>query len=338
MPYFNQAINLNFRRMNISSLAIYFILPVSVLYGLDFCPEPELNLKTPLPQVEHAFRHIEGIFVETNAEGKVENGLLLLQFNRAKYWDSAVLSVSNAEIEAVSYVFDENPLLSSNEVQNVLFSLTTRYGRPDDSFFLNTFDNEGAVYSPAYGWNSRHGYIVFAHGHFYETPHGTPISCQMTVMGGRQDLSKHFDLRVDAAAECERAAKLAATDTDPMALTKANERLWRTPLMLAALNCDLAEVETLVENGADVAKMDKTGFTVIDILKEQLRRLEAIQPEAKADYASRLLKSGFLEKDVRSLLRIQEAAARDLPKDEQHIEAMRKILEFLERHTGDPSP
>ena len=48
MPYFNQAINLNFRRMNISSLAIYFFLPASVLHGLDFCPDPELHLKAPL--------------------------------------------------------------------------------------------------------------------------------------------------------------------------------------------------------------------------------------------------------------------------------------------------
>ncbi|MBR4613447.1 MAG: hypothetical protein IKO40_12120 [Kiritimatiellae bacterium] len=299
-------------------------------YGYDFSPNDRLALGTPFRDIEQVFSECKEAYVITNELGDVADGMALISFNQKDFWDSAMVDIQNAKVAAVSYVNAIHPFFSSNQVQNVLDSLIRKYGTPVDKFYLYTFGNQGPLFSPAYGWDSENGYIVFAHSLFCETPHGTPFTCQMTVMRSRRDISKYYDFSDNILLEGERAAKIASSGKNSMTLPDTNERLGRTPLMVAAMHGDLDKVKSLLQKGADVVETDKTGFTLIDILREYLRRIEAIQPEAKADYADKIEQSGFLEKDVRRLLRIADEATRDLPKEKSQIEALKQILTFIE--------
>lgn len=312
------------------SLAISSFLVAALSYGADFSPDERLALGTSFREIERIFPGRKEAYISTNESGLVESGLVMVSFNETNFWDSVMLDIKNSRIAAASYVNAIHPFLSLTEVQAVLECLKAKFGIPADRIWLYTFDRLGPVCSPAYGWDVGEHYVVFAHSPFGYTSNGSHFQCQMTVMPSRRNISQYFDLSEDALNESERAAKIVASGKNSASLHGGNVWLGRTPLMKSAINGNLDEVKALLKNGADVMEMDRTGATVIDLLREMLRRIAASQPEAKVDYAARLSQNGFLEKDVRQLLRIVDEAARDLPKDESRIEAMKQVLCYLE--------
>ncbi|MBP5545097.1 MAG: ankyrin repeat domain-containing protein [Kiritimatiellae bacterium] len=165
---------------------------------VDFLPDLRLRPGVSINEVLSLCPDLNPIYTHEKGNAQKTNEFAMVKFNRKGYWDSALLHIKDSRIQAASYVFERNPICSSNELHNILAYLRGTCGAPKDRFIVYNINKQERIRSPAFAWETGLGYLVFSHLPTRSIAVGEPFRCRLTILADKHLVPVFFDVAMDS--------------------------------------------------------------------------------------------------------------------------------------------